>query len=205
MRLILLLSTVILFCFTIQSFATIIESSSIEDDQTWSVGTTNISFVDAGSGITTPTDGGKAFHFNSGFSTTTTGTNSIVFNSILEVGEYQATIDVGNQNNAPFADIGHLGITAAGSLLDIETFNTPTPSLGTIEIWTFTYLIDAQNPLLGQSIGFEIFVPFTSGSKNVTFDNLAINFEASIPEMSTCLYLLLSICVMGRFKNNFGK
>ncbi len=184
-----------LYCAT-TSFAALIESSDIENDGTWTIGTTDLQFIGPCCGIA-PTVGAVGFHFNSGSTPAHTGTNSIVFASTLQAGDYNVTIDVGNFNNAPFSDIGHLGMTAGGNLLTTTTSNTPTPGSGVIEEWSFDYTIAASNSSIGQSIGFEIFVPFTgTGSKNVLFDNLQVNFEAStVPEPQT--YLLFLFCILG--------
>ena len=171
------LCLVVLGLFSAQSFAAIIESSNIENDGTWTVEPTFIPFLPSGTSGIVATAGSEYFHFNSSL-TSTTGTNTIGFASLLGVGTYQATIDVGNFNNRFFPLSITVGMTAGGTLLTPSLSSTPAPALGAINTWVLDYTIGAGNALLGQNIGFEI----TGQDRNVSFDNLNIHSPSPIPE-----------------------
>lgn len=176
---------VFLALFTTQSFAAVIESSDIENDGTWTTGSNSLPYLGAIAGIT-PTAGSVTFHMNND-SIGPNGIHSVTFLSLLEIGSYKATIDVGNYNNAPFLTIGNIGMTAGGNLLTPVSSLTTTPALGSILTWTFDYSIMAGNPFLGQNIGFEISAPQSATSGNASFDNLQIDFQvaSAIPVPAT--------------------
>ena len=162
-------------------------TDAIEDDGEWTLGTTDIQYVDAAGGIygITPTAGTEMFHFNNN-GQPYAGTNFIVFETLpLAVGTYTASVDVGDFNNNPFATIGPVGLTVAGTqpgtvgtLLTPTSSSTPTPASGTWETWTYSYEILPGDPNLGSNVGFSINVPFTGTTANVAFDNLVLTAPA---------------------------
>ena len=94
------------------------------------------------------------------------------------MGTYVATLDVGDYDNAPFAQLGNIGMTAGGVSLTPTDSSTPTPSSGAWETWNLTYTVTAADPNLGSAIGFSITVPQLTyyDNRNVAFDNLEISF-----------------------------
>lgn len=159
-----------------------IASSDIENDGTWTIGTTALSFEDTaqiGMFGLAPTAGNEVMHFNNGIAGAN-GTNTITFTGTpLAAGQYTVLIDVGNYNNQPLATFNHetnVGMTAGGTFITPTATATPDPAFGTTETWTYSYTIAPGDPLIGQDIGFTITVPAAAQARNVAFDNLRINF-----------------------------
>jgi hypothetical protein len=182
--------------FTQQANATLITSSIMDDNGEWTVqNSQGLSFLTAVAGIA-PTAGTETMHFNNLLPGGANGTNTLVFSPavLLGVGTYVASIDVGNYNNAPFADIGPIGMTASSLLLTPTSLYNPTPASGAIETWLFTYVITAGDPNLNAPLGFSINVPYNGQNKNASFDNLIIS---QVPAPATLALLGLGLAAFG--------
>ncbi len=168
----------------------IVASSAIEDNGEWDVGNAPIPFYNTTAGSVaglTATAGSDILHVNNlyPFDGSDEQTYSVQFSHMLAVGTYQATIDIGDFYNAPFAEFGPIGMTAGGNLLTPTSSLMPTPTPvpwfgeGTFVQWVFNYSIAAGDPNIGSAIGFSITIPKTDENRNAAADNLAITFEAA--------------------------
>ena len=153
--------------------------NSIESTSGWSG--SGGSFLTATAGLT-PTAGTQFLHFNP---VGAGGSRWLDTGEVFAVGTYTFQIDVGNFNNLPFPASTFAGIRAgttaasAGTTVTATNMSEPTPGSGVMLTWSYTLDIADGNPLIGQTIGFEVGVG-GGGSSNVAFDNLRIDADGVV-------------------------
>ena len=150
--------------------------NSIESTSGWSG--SGGSFLTATAGLT-PTAGTQFLHFNP---VGAGGSRWLDTGEVFAVGTYTFLIDVGNFNNLPFPASTFAGIRAdttaasAGTTVTATTMSEAIPGSGVMLTWSYTLDVADGDPLIGQTIGFEVGVA-GGGSSNVAFDNLRINAD----------------------------
>ena len=114
---------------------------------------------------------GSELHTNNS-STAWSGLAYLPFNGVDAPGTYTVYVDIGNYNNAPYANVANIGLRAGGTFLTPVESTTPIPSGGTKETWALTYEVTQAD--INAGIDFGLYVPTTGQNYNTSIDNLII-------------------------------
>ena len=168
---------------TLANFASagVIVSDPVENNGTWTVTGNPTPFLTGTVAGISPTAETDVIHVqNVGGRLATKSFTGIT----LAPGTYTISFDIGNYNNAPFAnfDISLTGLTVNGTVLTPSASSSATPASGAILSWTRTYNITPVDANLGATVGFQLSAPNTGATQNASFDNLVI---AYVPEPTT--------------------
>ena len=173
--------------------AALLLTDSVESGGGWTVTGNAIHFLNGCCG-TSPTAGSQYIHIqNIG------GRNASkqFAGTFLQAGTYTVTFDMGNFNNAPFALIDTIGLTAGGLSMAADAVTNPVPPDPGVSKWTYVYDIDFADALLGQTLGFALRAPNNGQNRNASFDNLSIDFVAAPPPPSAAVPAPGSLALVG--------
>lgn len=155
--------------------AALIVNDPVESGGGWNVSGNGTHFLLACCG-TAPTAGTQYMHIQNIGGRVASKTFSGLS---LAAGTYAVSFDMGSFNNAPFAELSSIGLTAGGTLLASSASTTPTPAQSQVLTWTLNYVVSSQDAALGQSLGFSLLAPNSGANRNASFDNLRIDFVAA--------------------------
>lgn len=115
----------------------------------------------------------------------------------LAEGTYTLTLDVGKYQAEIIFDLS-ASLRAGSTALIPSSSSTPTPTTGTLVPWTYTFNVTSSHPLIGQTLGLRLEIPFALNGA-AAFDNVGLDFVA-IPEPTTWALLAGSLTALVVFR-----